>query len=47
MSKTECVRRARSLNHQAIFHRSNGKIFTAAELRAKRNGYIFHARELA
>lgn len=47
MSKAECVKRARNLNQQAIADRICGKIGVAAELRARRDGYILRARETA
>ena len=45
MSKQECVTRARNLNQQAIQDRKSGKIGWAAELRARRDGYMLRARE--
>ena len=46
MKVQECVMRARNLNHQAIQDRKSGKISWAAELRARRDGYIYRAREI-
>lgn len=45
MDVQECVMRARNLNQQAIQDRKSGKIGWAAELRARRDGYMYRARE--
>lgn len=45
MSKKEFhVKRARSLNQQAIAYRSVGTIGFAADLRARRDGHMLAAR---
>lgn len=47
LTKSECVRRARNLNQQAVAYRSVGKLKWARELDMKRKQYMSAARLLA
>lgn len=47
LTKSECVRRARNLNHQAIAYRDCGKPAWAREVAQKRSQYMVAARLLA
>jgi len=47
LTKSECVRRARNLNQQAIAYRSCGKTKWAREMVRKRTQYMAAARLFA
>lgn len=47
LTKSECVRRARNLNQQAVIYRQCGKREWALELIAKRRKYMSAARLFA